>query len=46
MNDKNQIEGLKDQTDIEDSLEILNNKESEFLDWDEVKDTIWCLPLS
>ncbi len=40
MDDKIKIEQLKGQTNIEDSLEILNNKESEFLDWDEVKDTI------
>ncbi|MCH7613713.1 MAG: type II toxin-antitoxin system Phd/YefM family antitoxin [Candidatus Marinimicrobia bacterium] len=40
IDDLNLLEELEDRLDLQEAIEILENDHSEFVDWDDVKDTI------
>lgn len=40
IDDLNLLEKLEDRLDLQEAIEILEDDHSEFVDWDDVKDTI------
>jgi len=40
IEDLNLLEKLEDRLDLQEAIEILEDDHSEFVDWDDVKDTI------